>query len=1119
MKGLKIKFKVAEGPPRPQDVSTDTLAIAVKPFAGPTMFGAKASESVPRATLPKATLSKSTKPVSVPVPKAQVPVSEAPEAPEASVPEAPVPEAPVPEATEAPEESTGLLASDIDALPEEVKVEPPKKRVVVVKRNPNPLPPELVALQSSVKATEQENPYDEQIAQPFVPADRKAFTKFIETRYSSFVLPRPLTSKINPDACSQMTLQTYKYQAFIREYMREASPSRGILVYHGLGSGKTCTSIGAAEALYGQGKKIIVMTPVALKENFLNELMFCGFRHFQLKNKWVPFTLTPIISLFAQQQVGLPATYTKRLEKSGGVLWMPDLSVPESESNFSTLSPQEQTAIRKQIYEMLQNKFTFIGYTGVTKKFLMDIVTSKPTFFDDAVVIVDEIHNLTRLMANKLDKYLVPPKKSMTAFQAKDSSYEIITPETWKPKFANEPERYSRAYLLYRLLSQAKNSKIIALSGTPIVNAPLEISILTNILHGYFHAVSDTLAGDDSTIQQAKDLIDKHPHVNFHSFKKNDSGGIQMFFTKMDEGYSKQFDDDMKLEGIIYDEDATQTIQEIYDQVKTVFAENKLILQGQPVFSALPLLPPTTEEFNDTFVDASSLSLKNPITFKKRVSGLVSYYKGSKAELMPATLADTIVECPFSPHAFKGYAVSRLKELAESKPSKPSLQEAEALGESESTSYRFRSRASCNFAFPPGIDRPYPGTKEEVDSEAGISKNIYGDGVEVENLEEDAEEQEEDKEAPALSQPKKVEDYQTRLATALQKLRQAGTTIFKIDGPPGENLANYSSKYSAIIKNTMASKGSSLVYSQFKTVEGIGILAMALEVNGFTPIVLEGSEDNLQFSAQTIESLTTRPEQPRFIVYSGGESIRVRQTLINIFNMFIDKLPSEIKKVLQSLPIAETRNLKGQVCKVFMITGAGAEGLSLRNVRTVHIMEPYWNKVRTEQVKGRAIRICSHADLPFEERNVEIFNYISTITPELLKTQQTLEIQDDGKSTDQHILALAEIKEKVNSSFLTAMKSAAVDCSLNAADNERIKCFVQQGSDTDFLYDPRLREDIASTDQSEVESEVERKGYKLKGVHYVGLVQDGKTILYAATNSEFTTPLGEVNGNKVKWYR
>jgi hypothetical protein len=1076
-KGLKMKFKVAEGPPKPQEVKTDTLSVAPVAFTGPKvqdMFKKKA---------------------------------------QAPAPPAPAPEPPAPE--EAPPADEALAPEE--APPADEALAPEKKKIFVKKTAPaiTAIPPELVTLQDAIDSKETENPYEEKNATPYNPADRKGFIKFIESRYKSFALPRPLSKQINPNACSQMVLQTYKYQAFIREYMREASPYRGVLVYHGLGSGKTCTSIAASEALYGSGKKIIIMTPIALKENFLNELMFCGFRHFHLTNKWVSFPLTPIVSTFAIAEVGLPEAYIKRLQKgeqSKRLLWVPDLSVPESESNFKNLEPWKQAMIRQQIYEMLQNKFTFIGYTGSSKKFLKDIVINKPTFFDDAVIIVDEIHNLTRLMAGKLDKYLIPPKRALTAFQEKDSAYEIVTVDNWVPKFPDDPEKYSRAILFYRLLIQAKNSKIIALSGTPIVNSPLEIGILANILHGYFHAVTDTMTGDSASIIQAKKILERHPRVNFFSIKKRDTGGIDIFFTKLDDGYIKQFSDTGALEGLIYDEDSQETIQMVYADVAKMFVEANITLGARPEYSALPLLPPTYEDFNGKFVDTESLSLRNPITFKKRISGLISYYRGSKEELMPAVSKDEIVLCPFSPHAFKEYAVARLKELSESPPAKASFEEAEKLAESESTSYRFRSRALCNFAFPPGLERPFPGTKKEEELEVGMSKDIYGDGVTLEDIQEVSEEDTEETQAPTPQA--RVIPYAERLSTVLKKLRDAAPNLFKLAGTQDELLSNYSAKYAAIIERMIKSIGSNLVYSQFKTVEGIGVLSIALEVNGFAPIRLDGPEDNLRLAPETIESLTKYPEQPRYIIYSGDQSIRVRQTLINIFNNFIDKLPSEIKAVLTRLPISETKNMKGEICKAFMITGSGAEGLSLKCVRTVHIMEPYWNKVRTEQVKGRAIRICSHADLPFEERKVEIFTYISIITKELLKTQQTLDIQDEGKSTDQYILGLAEIKEKVNSSFLNAMKSSAVDCFLNSVDNENIACYAQQGPITDFLYDPRLKEDIDSTDQTEVETIIERKGYKIKGVEYVGVKKDDKTILYDA---EMKMPLGEIIGKTVKW--
>ena len=68
----------------------------------------------------------------------------------------------------------------------------------------------------------------------------------------------------------------------------------------------------------------------------------------------------------------------------------------------------------------------------------------------------------------------------------------------------------------------------------------------------------------------------------------------------------------------------------------------------------------------------------------------------------------------------------------------------------------------------------------------------------------------------------------------------------------------------------------------------------------------------------------------------------------------------------------------GQAVKLLMITSSGAEGINLKNTRFVHIVEPYWNMVRPEQVIGRARRICSHQDLPEELTNGEsLFIYVS----------------------------------------------------------------------------------------------------------------------------------------------
>ena len=67
--------------------------------------------------------------------------------------------------------------------------------------------------------------------------------------------------------------------------------------------------------------------------------------------------------------------------------------------------------------------------------------------------------------------------------------------------------------------------------------------------------------------------------------------------------------------------------------------------------------------------------------------------------------------------------------------------------------------------------------------------------------------------------------------------------------------------------------------------------------------------------------------------------------------------------------------MRGNLIKLIMISPSGAEGINLSNCRQVHIMEPFWNEVRIEQVIGRAIRQCEHKDLPMKERTVDVFRY------------------------------------------------------------------------------------------------------------------------------------------------
>ena len=92
-------------------------------------------------------------------------------------------------------------------------------------------------------------------------------------------------------------------------------------------------------------------------------------------------------------------------------------------------------------------------------------------------------------------------------------------------------------------------------------------------------------------------------------------------------------------------------------------------------------------------------------------------------------------------------------------------------------------------------------------------------------------------------------------------------------------------------------------------------------------------------------------------------------------------------------------NINGDKVKVILISQAGSEGLDFKFLRQVHILEPWYNLSRIEQIIGRAVRHCSHKDLSLEERNVQIFLYGSELVDNIIEP------------ADLYVYRLAEQKE------------------------------------------------------------------------------------------------------------
>jgi superfamily II DNA or RNA helicase len=161
-------------------------------------------------------------------------------------------------------------------------------------------------------------------------------------------------------------------------------------------------------------------------------------------------------------------------------------------------------------------------------------------------------------------------------------------------------------------------------------------------------------------------------------------------------------------------------------------------------------------------------------------------------------------------------------------------------------------------------------------------------------------------------------------------------------------VENYSSKFSYITKLIPNSEGIIFVYSNLNEY-GARMFAMCLEEHGYE-------------SVSGKQLLTTTSEEiPRG---SMGKYILLAT----------DASQSEIVRELQRIRRPSNRN--GDEVKIIVGSQKIAEGVDLKFIRQVHVLNPWYNMSRIEQVIGRGIRTCSHQLLPFEQQNCTVYLHV-----------------------------------------------------------------------------------------------------------------------------------------------
>ena len=295
--------------------------------------------------------------------------------------------------------------------------------------------------------------------------------------------------------------------------------------------------------------------------------------------------------------------------------------------------------------------------------------------------------------------------------------------------------------------------------------------------------------------------------------------------------------------------------------------------------------------------------------------------------------------------------------------------------------YRTYSLALCTFCFPNDVDRPF---KYELKAQDDYNE---------------------------LSKVDRDKEYDRLLDRAVEQL-----VVNRPDCLVREfELRQHSPKFAALLDRLDRCPGTALVYSEFRRPEGLGLFAACLRAEKWKELRIVKKDDQWSFLDDVEERVN------RYIVLRSEEDEIVNRFLLNIFNNEFDKLPSSLK--------TSAGNLHGETARALLITSSAAEGITLKNVRQVHLIEAFWNHTRIDQVIGRAVRTRSHMELKPEERRVETFLYLADLTDQM-REDRDVSLIDKGLSSDQYMYSIAMKKKHLTDQVLDLMEAASVDCRL-----------------------------------------------------------------------------------------
>jgi hypothetical protein len=163
------------------------------------------------------------------------------------------------------------------------------------------------------------------------------------------------------------TFETSLYQHFVSQYISHKTPYKSVLLYHGVGVGKTCSAITMSESLLtahdNKEPMIWVIMPQSLKQSFKSQIFDIDTHTFEnIINQCTGDTYVKLLNIY--------------------------------KSSFSN-----KKVLNTEIKKLLKGRYRLFTYDGFAK-YIQD--NYKDNVVENKVIIIDEAHNIRS--TNKKDK-------------------------------------------------------------------------------------------------------------------------------------------------------------------------------------------------------------------------------------------------------------------------------------------------------------------------------------------------------------------------------------------------------------------------------------------------------------------------------------------------------------------------------------------------------------------------------------------------------------------------------------------------------------------------------------------------------------------------------------------